>query len=105
KMKMTLLALVVIGLGGLTGGSLVRFPIVHEVAGHLFQRGKLIALVGEEGIFEADRSALASYKHFCAGNGDDPIGETEKAVLRDELIAAEALRMRRVKLNDSKPGL
>lgn len=104
-MKITLLALVIVTLGGLTGGWLVRFPVVHEVAGRIFQRGKLIATVGEEGIFEADLSALARHKRFCAGNGDDPVDKAENATLRGELIAAEALRTSTVELSDSEAGL
>lgn len=104
-MKNTLLALIAIGLGAVTAAWLVHFPVMHEVAGRIFQRGKLIALVEEEGIFEADLSALARHKHFCSGNGDGLVKEAEKAALRDELIAAEALRMSELELNGSEAAL
>jgi hypothetical protein len=104
-MKNILLAPIAIGLAGLTGGWLVHFPVVHEVAGRIFHHGKFIAIIGGEGIFEADLSARARHKHFCAANGDEPIKEAEKAALRDELIAAEALRTSEVELNGSEAAL
>lgn len=103
-MKNILLAPIAIGPGGLTGGWLVHFPVVHEVAGRIFQRGKFIAIIGEEGIFEADLSARAGHK-LCAGNGDEPVKEAEKAALRDELSEAKALRTSEVELNGSEAAL
>jgi len=88
-MKNALLALITIGAGALIGDGLVRFPVVHQVAGHIFQRGKLIALVRQSGIFEADVRARLREKQFCAGRED--FDEAESVALRDELIASEAL--------------
>jgi hypothetical protein len=87
-MKNALLALITIGAGALIGDGLVRFPVVHQVAGHIFQRGKLIALVRQSGVFEADVRARLREKQFCAGRED--FDEAESAALRDELIASIA---------------
>jgi parvulin-like peptidyl-prolyl isomerase len=102
-MKNALLALIAIGAGALAGDWLVRFPVVHQVAGHIFQRGKLIALVGQRGIFEAELGARAREKQFCAGREDSD--EAEKVALRDELIATEALPKNAVKSDDSERAL
>src|SRR5206468_2183945 len=40
-----------------------------------------------------------------AGTGDEPVKEAEKASLRDELIAVEALRTSEVELNGFEAGL
>jgi len=69
-MKKALLALITIGAGALIGDGLVRFPVVHQVAGYIFQRGKLIALVRQSGVFEADVRARLREKQFCAGRED-----------------------------------
>jgi hypothetical protein len=98
-MKNALLALIAIGAGALTGDWLVRFPVVHQVAGDIFQRGKLIALVGQHGIFEAELRARLREKQFCAGRKDSD--EAERAALRDELIASEVLPTNAVKTNGS----
>ncbi len=98
-MKNALLALITIGAGALIGDGLVRFPVVHQVAGHIFQRGKLIALVRQSGVFEADVRARLREKQFCAGSGD--FDEAESVALRHELIASEALPTNGVKTNGS----
>src|SRR5947208_13633205 len=98
-MKKALLALITIGAGALTGDGLVRFPVVDQVAGYIFQRGKLIALVRQSGIFEADVRARLREKQFCAGRED--FDEAESVALRDELIASEALPTNTVKTNSS----
>lgn len=77
-----------VGQGAVTRGWLVHFAVEHEVGGGVFQRGKLIAVIGKSGFFESDLSALAHHKHFCAGNGDEPVKEAENAALGEELIAA-----------------
>src|SRR5881275_1403861 len=82
-------ALFAIGAGALIGVWLVRLPAVHQVAGRIFQRGNLIALVGQSGVFEADLGARLREKQFCAGREDSD--EAEKVALREELIAGEAL--------------
>src|SRR5437870_6945243 len=102
-MKNALLALIAIGAGALASDWLARVPVVHEVAGQVFQRGKLIALVGQRGIFEAELGARAREKQFCAGREDSD--EAEKVALRDELIAREALPTNAVKSDDSERGL
>src|SRR5947207_4544251 len=98
-MKNALLALITIGAGALIGDGLVRFPVVHQAAGHIFQRGKLIALVRQSGVFEADVRARLREKQFCAGRED--FDEAESVALRDELIASEALLTNAVKTNGS----
>src|SRR5216110_2365203 len=102
-MKNALLALITIGAGALIGDGLVRFPVVHQVAGHIFQRGKLIALVRQSGVFEADVRARLREKQFCAGRKDSD--EAERVALRDELIASEALPTNAVTTRDSDPAL
>jgi len=98
-MKKALLALITIGAGALIGDGLVRFPVVHQVAGHIFQRGNLIGLVRQSGVFEADVRARLREKQFCAGRED--FDEAESVALRDELIASEALPTNAVKTNGS----
>src|SRR5205814_7858673 len=98
-MKNALLALIMIGAGALIGDGLVRFPVVHQVAGYIFQRGKLIALVRQSGVFEADVRARLREKQFCAGRED--FDKAESVALRDELIASEALLTNAVKTNGS----
>ena len=46
-MKNALLALIAIGAGALASDWSASLPVVHEVAGQIFQRGKLIAVVGQ----------------------------------------------------------
>ena len=102
-MKNAFLALIAIGMGALTSDWLVRLPVIHQLAGQVFQRGKLIALVGQRGIFEAELDARAREKQFCAGREDSD--EAEKVALRDELIALEALPTNAVKSDDSEKAL
>jgi hypothetical protein len=102
-MKNAFLALIAIGMGALTSDWLVRLPVIHQLAGQVFQRGKLIALVGQRGIFEAELDARAREKQFCAGREDSD--EAEKVALRDELIAREALPTNAVKSDDSERAL
>src|SRR5207237_2503043 len=83
------LALMAIGAGALGIDLSARRPVVHEVAGQIFQRGKLIAVVGQRGVFEADLGARLREKQFCAGREDSD--EAERVALREELIAGEAL--------------
>ena len=94
-------ALIAIGVGAMTGGWLVKLPVVHQVAGRVFQRGKLIALVGQRGIFEVDLRARIRERQFCAGRTGDDFDETERVALRDELIASEAVPTNAVKFDDS----
>ena len=98
-MKNAFLALIAVGAGALTGDWLVRLPAVHQVAGHIFQRGKLIALVGQRGIFEAELRARTREKQFCAGRED--FDEAEKVAVYDELIASEALPTNAVRFDRS----
>jgi len=96
-------ALLAFAAGAVTGGWLVRLPVVHQVAGQIFQRGELIALVRQSGVFEADLRARLREKQFCAGREDSD--ETERVALRDELIASEALPTNPVTTNDSDRAL
>ena len=102
-MKNALITLIVIGAGALTGDWLARFPVVHQVAGHIFQRGQLIALVRQSGVFEADLGARLREKQFCAGREDSD--EAERVALREELIAGEALPTNTVTTNESERAL
>ena len=102
-MKNALLALIAIGAGALASDWLARLPVVHEVAGQVFRRGKLIALVGQSGVFEADLGARLREKQFCAGREDSD--EAERIALRDELIASEGLPTKTVTTNDSDRAL
>ena len=66
-MKNAFLALVAFTLGTVTSSWIVRYPAIHRVAGRIFQRGELLALVGQRGIFEADVQARAQQKQYCSG--------------------------------------
>ncbi len=102
-MKNALLALIAIGAGALASDWSARLPVVHEVAGQIFQRGKLIAVVGQRGVFEADLGARLREKQFCAGREDSD--EAERVALREELIAGEALPTNAVTTNESERAL
>ena len=102
-MKNALLALIAIGAGALASDWLARVPVVHEVAGQVFQRGKLIALLGQRGVFEVDLGARLREKQFCAGREDSD--EAERVALREELIAGEALPTNAVTTNESERAL
>ena len=100
-MKNAILALIALAIGIVAGSLIVRYPAVHRVAGRTFQRGELLALVGQRGIFEADVQARTQQKQYCSGRTDEPLVPAEKIALLDELIAAEALHMVAGKLDDS----
>ena len=96
-------ALFAIAAGAVTGDWLVRLPAVHQAAGRIFQRGQLVALVRQSGVFEADLEARLREKQFCAGRED--FDEAERVALREELIASEALPRNAVATRDSDPTL
>src|SRR5438874_13578035 len=96
-------ALFAIGAGALIGVWLVRLPVVHQVAGRSFQRGQLIALVGQSGVFEEDLRARLREKQFCAGREDS--NDAERIALRHELIARDALPTDDAATNDSERPL
>jgi parvulin-like peptidyl-prolyl isomerase len=96
-------ALFAIAAGAATGDWLVRLPAVHQVAGRIFQRGQLVALVRQSGVFEADLGARLREKQFCAGRED--FEEAERVALREELIASEALPTNAVTTSDAGPAL
>ena len=100
-MKSAVLALVALALGIVAGSWIVRYPAVHRVTGRIFQRGELLALAGQRGIFEADVQARAQQKQYCSGMTDKPLDSTEKIAVRDEVIASETLRVVAGKLDDS----
>ena len=91
---------------GIVAGSwiAVRYPAVHRATGRIFQRGELLALAGQRGIFEADVQARAQQKQYCSGMTDEPLDSTEKIAVRDEVIASETLRVVAGKLDDSRCG-
>jgi hypothetical protein len=91
-MKTAVLALLALVLGIATGSWIVRLPAIHRLAGRFFQRGELVALVGERGIFEADVNASAQQKQYRSGNAGMPLDSAERIAVRDELIATEALQ-------------
>jgi PPIC-type PPIASE domain len=95
--------LFVIAAGAVTGDWLVRLPAVHQAAGRIFQRGQLVALVRQSGVFEADLAARLREKQFCAGKEDSD--EAERVALREELIASEAVPTNAVATRDSDPTL
>jgi PPIC-type PPIASE domain len=96
-------ALIAIAAGALTGSWLVRLPVVHQVAGWIFQRGNLIALARQGGVFEADLRARLRGKQFCAGREDSD--EADSVALRDELVASETLPTNALTTNDSDRAL
>jgi hypothetical protein len=100
-MKSAVLVLVALLLGMVAGSWVVCYPPVHRVVGRIFQRGELVALVGQRGIFEADVDTRAQQKQYCSGMTGEPLDPAEKIALRDEIIATEALRMVAGKLNES----
>ena len=100
-MKNAGLALVALAVGMVAGSWIVRYPAVHRLAGRIFQRGELLALVGQRGIFEADVKARAQQKQYCSGMTDKHLDQTGKIALLDEIIATEALEMVSRKLDDS----
>ena len=100
-MKSAVLALVALALGIVAGSWIVRYPAVHRVTGRIFQRGDLLALAGQRGIFEADVQARVQQKQYCSGMTDEPLDSTEKIAVRDEVIATETLRVVAGKSNDS----
>jgi hypothetical protein len=100
-MKSAVLALVAFVLGIVAGSWIVRYSAVHRLAGRIFQRGELVALVGQRGIFETDVQARAQQKQYCYGMSGKPLDAAEKIALLDEVIATEALRVIGKKLGDS----
>ena len=92
-MKNTTLVLVAFLLGVAAANWIVRYPAVHRLAGRIFQRGELVALVGQRGIFEADIQARMEQRQYCSGTTGQAPDTAEKIALRDDVIAAEALRM------------
>jgi len=74
------------------------------LVGRIFNRGQLVALVGQRGIFEADVQARAQQKQYCSGMTGELLDPAEKIALRDEIIATEALRMVAGKLDGSSVG-
>src|SRR4030081_2038716 len=96
-------ALFAIAAGAVIGGWLVRLPAVHQVAGRIFQRGQLVALVQQCGVFEADLGARLREKQFCSGREDSD--EAERVALREELIGSEALPTNAVTMSDLDPAL
>src|SRR2546427_216703 len=101
-MKSSVPALVALVLGIVAGSWIVRYPAAHRVAGRIFQRGELLALVAQRGIFEADVQARVRQKQYCSGMTDEPLDPAEKIALLDEVITTEALRMVAGKLDDSE---
>jgi hypothetical protein len=100
-MRSAVLALVALILGMVAGSWIVRYPVVHRAAGRMFQRGELLALVGQRGIFEVDVQVRAQQKQYCSGTTDEPLGPAEKIAVRDEVIATEGFRTTAGKLDDS----
>src|SRR5438045_1978868 len=92
-MKNIVLALVALVLGMLLGNWLVRYPTIHRFGGRTFHRGELVALVGDRAIFEADVQARAEQNMYCSGTTAESLERAEKVMLRDQIVADEALRM------------
>ena len=100
-MKNAILALTALAIGIVVGSLIVHYPGVHRVAGRIFQRGEVLALVGQRGIFEADVQARTQQKQYCSGMTDERLDPAGKIALLDEVIAIEALRMVAGKLDGS----
>jgi parvulin-like peptidyl-prolyl isomerase len=100
-MKNAVLALVALVIGIVAGSWIVRDPAVHRLVGRIFQRGEMLALVGQRGIFETDVQEGARQKQYCSGMTDEPLDPAEKIALLDEVIATQALHMVAGKLDDS----
>src|SRR5436190_21399213 len=99
-MKSAVLALVALALGIVAGSWIVRYPTVHRVTGRIFQRGELLALAGQGGIFEADVQARTQQNQYCSGMTDEPMNSTEKIEVRDVVVVSESLRVVGVTLDD-----
>ena len=100
-MKNVILASIAFAVGIVAGSLIVRYPTVHRVAGRISQRGELLALVGQRGVFEADVRARLQQKQYCSGMTDENLEPTEQIALLDEVIAAEAVRTLAGKLDKS----
>ncbi len=91
-MKTAALTLVALVLGIVMSSWIVRYPAVHRLAGQIFQRGELVALVGQSGIFVADVQARMKQRQYCSGITDKSPDAAQKIALRDDVIATVALR-------------
>lgn len=100
-MKNAIFALIALAIGIAAGSLIVRYPAVHRVAGRIFHRGELLALVRQRGIFEDDVQARAQQKQYCSGMTDELLDPAGKIALLDEVIALEALHMVVGKLHGS----
>jgi len=100
-MKNAIFALIALAIGIAAGSLIVRYPAVHRVAGRIFHRGELLALVRQRGIFEDDVQARAQQKQYCSGMTDELLDLAGKIALLDEVIALEALHMVAGKLHGS----
>jgi len=100
-MKNIIFALIALAIGIAAGSLIVRYPAVHRVAGRIFHRGELLALVRQRGIFEDDVQARAQQKQYCSGMTDELLDPAGKIAVLDEVIALEALHMVAGKLHGS----
>ena len=100
-MKNIIFALIALAIGIAAGSLIVRYPAVHRVAGRIFHRGELLALVRQRGIFEDDLQARAQQKQYCSGMTDELLDPAGKIAVLDEVIALEALHMVAGKLHGS----
>ena len=100
-MKNAIFALIALVIGIAAGSLIVRYPAVHRVAGRIFHRGELLALVRQRGIFEDDVQARAQQKQYCSGMTDELLDPAGKIAVLDEVIALEALHMVAGKLHGS----
>lgn len=93
EMKIAVLAILALLLGIVAGIWMTHWAAVHRVAGRVFHRGQLIALVGQRGVFDTDIQALMRQKQYCSGGTGDVVDPAAKISRRDEAIANEALRL------------
>ena len=75
--------------GAFSGELLTRVPLAHELAGRLFHRGHLIALIHGNGIYEVDEHVLRANKE-SRGEEQSLVEENDLA-LRRELVATATL--------------
>jgi AraC-like DNA-binding protein len=100
-MKSAILALVALVLGIAVGICIVRYPAIHRLTGRIFNRGELIALVGQRGVFEADVRVLAQHRQYCSGITGYPVDPATDIALRQDVIGNEALRIAARNMNNS----
>jgi parvulin-like peptidyl-prolyl isomerase len=76
-------------MGGVSGEIIYRSKICRDAIGLCFSRGRLLAAINGQGIYESDVKAEMAVRQYLAGSNPD--ANSEDAVL-SRLVANEALR-------------